>query len=187
MSFASMRNSGCLNSHACSYDQSLGPRVSFRGQRTLGPCPGLPSSGRLTLWKSYLFSWRTKLAKLLCLKCFGSTRVENFSPYSGNRLDTGPRKRTATFGKANSPIHAISRVQPRGSVCSRGKAHTSRTTKESPSRVHLTMSSSSGSSSMLFTTVSATISEVARWAVGSSAPIELANLQRDMSVAVPFR
>ena len=32
-----------------------------------------------TLWKSYLLSWRTKLAKLLCLKCFGRMCFVNFS------------------------------------------------------------------------------------------------------------
>lgn len=33
----------------------------------------------LTLWKSYLFNCRTKLAKLLCLKCFGRINLVNFS------------------------------------------------------------------------------------------------------------
>ena len=32
-----------------------------------------------TLWKSYLLSCRTKLAKLLCLKCFGRICFVNFS------------------------------------------------------------------------------------------------------------
>jgi hypothetical protein len=32
-----------------------------------------------TLWKSYLFNCRTKLAKLLCLKCFGRIDFVNFS------------------------------------------------------------------------------------------------------------
>lgn len=31
LSFASMRNSGCLNSQACNFDQSLGPRANCRG------------------------------------------------------------------------------------------------------------------------------------------------------------
>lgn len=47
---------------------------------TCGPYGDWPfSSFCLTLWKSYLFSWRTKLAKLLCLKCFGSIVFVNFS------------------------------------------------------------------------------------------------------------
>jgi hypothetical protein len=48
---------------------------------TLGPYgDGLLSSLFCrTLWKSYLFSCRTKLAKLLCLKCFGRISLVNFS------------------------------------------------------------------------------------------------------------
>ena len=45
------------------------------------PYGEVPPSSLLcrTLWKSYLLSWRTKLAKLLCLKCFGRMCFVNFS------------------------------------------------------------------------------------------------------------
>jgi hypothetical protein len=48
---------------------------------TPGPYGDCPLSSLLcrTLWKSYLFSCRTKLAKLLCLKCLGSMCLVNFS------------------------------------------------------------------------------------------------------------
>jgi hypothetical protein len=48
---------------------------------TPGPYGDCPFSSLLcrTLWKSYLFSWRTKLAKLLCLKCLGRMCFVNFS------------------------------------------------------------------------------------------------------------
>ena len=48
---------------------------------TPGPYGGVPLSSLLcrTLWKSYLFNCRTKLAKLLCLKCFGRICFVNFS------------------------------------------------------------------------------------------------------------
>lgn len=36
-----------------------------------------PSSGKRNLWKSYLFNWRTKLAKLECLKCLGRICLAN--------------------------------------------------------------------------------------------------------------
>jgi hypothetical protein len=50
------------------------------GQPTSRPYGDSPlSSLCLTLWKSYLFNWRTKLAKLLCLKCFGRIVLVNFS------------------------------------------------------------------------------------------------------------
>jgi hypothetical protein len=63
-----------------------------------GPPPGQPTSRPygdsplsslcLTLWKSYLFNWRTKLAKLLCLKCFGRIVLVNFSFCHGPRVNT---------------------------------------------------------------------------------------------------
>lgn len=75
-----------------------------------------------TLWKSYLFSCRTKLAKLLCLKCFGRICFVNFSFCHGVR----------EF------------------CCVRDSAYpTSRTTKLSPSFPHLTTLSSCGLSSIL--------------------------------------
>ena len=43
-----------------------------------GDCP-LSSLLCRTLWKSYLLSWRTKLAKLLCLKCLGRIDFVNLS------------------------------------------------------------------------------------------------------------
>lgn len=51
------------------------------GSLTPRPYGEVPPSSLLcrTLWKSYLFSWRTKLAKLLCLKCFGRMCFVNFS------------------------------------------------------------------------------------------------------------
>ena len=57
-------------------------------QVTPGPYGDCPVSSLLwrTLWKSYLFSWRTKLAKLLCLKCFGRMDLVNLSFYSNNEL-----------------------------------------------------------------------------------------------------
>lgn len=52
---------------------------------TLGPYGDgtLSSLFCLTLWKSYLFNCRTKLAKLLCLKCFGKMVLVNFSFCNG--------------------------------------------------------------------------------------------------------
>jgi hypothetical protein len=41
----------------------------------------------LVLWKSYLLSWRTKLEKLLCLKCFGRIALANFSHCSTVKFD----------------------------------------------------------------------------------------------------
>ena len=51
------------------------------GLPTFGPYGDCPFSSLFwrTLWKSYLFSWRTKLAKLLCLKCLGRIVLVNFS------------------------------------------------------------------------------------------------------------
>ena len=51
-----------------------------------GECP-LSSLLCRTLWKSYLLSWRTKLAKLLCLKCFGRIDLVNLSFCAGNQLE----------------------------------------------------------------------------------------------------
>jgi len=58
-----------------SSSQGAWPRTS----RPYGASPF--SSLCLTLWKSYLFSCRTKLAKLLCLKCLGRMVFVNFSFY----------------------------------------------------------------------------------------------------------
>ena len=73
-------NSGCLNSQACAH---ISNRVQpCRGQQhTPTPYPTGPSPSLfcLTLWKSYLFNWRTKLAKLECLKCLGRMDFVNFS------------------------------------------------------------------------------------------------------------
>ena len=72
--------SGCLNSQA--YNGQL-CTVQEQCCDNLTPTPygEVPPSSLLcrTLWKSYLFSWRTKLAKLLCLKCFGRMCFVNFS------------------------------------------------------------------------------------------------------------
>jgi hypothetical protein len=56
----------------------------YLNRRTPDPYGDCPFSSLLclTLWKSYLFSWRTKLAKLLCLKCLGRMCLVNFSFYS---------------------------------------------------------------------------------------------------------
>lgn len=59
-----------------------GPSLRFRPlQLTPAPYGDWPPSSLLcrTLWKSYLFSCRTKLAKLLCLKCLGRMDFVNFS------------------------------------------------------------------------------------------------------------
>lgn len=82
LSFRSAPNSGCLNSHAYSRQSENCCWGVFRKglehtEAPYGDCP--LSSLCLTLWKSYLFSCRTKLAKLLCLKCFGSIAFVNFS------------------------------------------------------------------------------------------------------------
>lgn len=55
------------------------PRKASITDAPYGDCPF--SSLCRTLWKSYLLSCRTKLAKLLCLKCFGSIVLVNFSFY----------------------------------------------------------------------------------------------------------
>ena len=47
-------------------------------QLTFSPYGLGASSVDLTLWKSYLLSWRTKLAKFECLKCFGRIDVVNW-------------------------------------------------------------------------------------------------------------
>ncbi len=88
------------------------------------------SSLCLTLWKSYLFNWRTKLAKLLCLKCFGRIIFVNFS-----------------FCHARSQ----SRASPMaiGVSVSGPARRTSRTTKLSPSALHRTTELYVGSSSIL--------------------------------------
>lgn len=69
----------------CNLCETLDP-VDFRmggGLPTFCPYGDWPFSSLFcrTLWKSYLFSWRTKLAKLLCLKCFGRMVLVNFSHY----------------------------------------------------------------------------------------------------------
>ena len=51
-----------------------------------GECP-LSSLLCRTLWKSYLLSWRTKLAKLLCLKCLGRMDLVNLSFCAGNQRE----------------------------------------------------------------------------------------------------
>lgn len=95
-----------------------------QGGLTPGPYCDWPFSSLLcrTLWKSYLFNWRTKLAKLLCLKCFGRMCLVNFSFY-------------ATISIAHMSVKA--------------RRHTSSTTKLSPSFPHLTTLSSLGFSSIL--------------------------------------
>lgn len=56
---------------------------TYRTVQTPGPYGDCPFSSLLcrTLWKSYLLSCRTKLAKLLCLKCLGRIDFVNFSFY----------------------------------------------------------------------------------------------------------
>ena len=73
-------NSGCLNSHACDC-QSPRKHSLCESKLTPGPYGEWPFSSLLcrTLWKSYLLSCRTKLAKLLCLKCFGRIDFVNLS------------------------------------------------------------------------------------------------------------
>lgn len=98
LSFLSARNSGWRNSQACRVTRrqhrephnSRGSRKTRKGggQPTSRPYGDSPfSSLCLTLWKSYLFNWRTKLAKLLCLKCFGRMFLVNFSFYSRQSQD----------------------------------------------------------------------------------------------------
>lgn len=72
--------SGCLNSQAC-HSQLCTVQNQYCDILTPTPYGEVPPSSLLcrTLWKSYLFSWRTKLAKLLCLKCFGRMCLVNFS------------------------------------------------------------------------------------------------------------
>jgi hypothetical protein len=55
-----------------------------------------------TLWKSYLLSWRTKLAKLLCLKCFGRMVLVNFSHYVQGR---GQSRAIATVADDTKGAH----------------------------------------------------------------------------------
>ena len=77
------RNSGCLNSHAYMIRVRRSIQLTCRMEEVPTFCPygDWPFSSLFcrTLWKSYLFSWRTKLAKLLCLKCFGRMVLVNFS------------------------------------------------------------------------------------------------------------
>ena len=77
----------------------------------------------LTLWKSYLFSCRTKLAKLLCLKCLGSMDLVN-------RSFCTPISQTATERSMECLL-------------------TSNTTKLSISSPHRTTDAYDGSSSIL--------------------------------------
>lgn len=85
-----------------------------------------------TLWKSYLLSCRTKLAKLLCLKCFGRMVFVNFSFCGG--------------------ITSVSSVAAMEAVIGNVVVgqHTSRTTKLSPSLLQRTTELYAGSSSILF-------------------------------------
>lgn len=92
----------------------LNTRPDFRGGVPTfcpyGDCP-FSSLFRRTLWKSYLFSWRTKLAKLLCLNCSGSMVLVNFSHYSrvsGSRRvfwHTKPRAHYPPQRPRNSLLH----------------------------------------------------------------------------------
>lgn len=118
-------NSGCLNSHAC-FNQSLRSLNIGDSQPTPGPYGEDTFSSLLclTLWKSYLFSCRTKLAKLLCLKCFGRMDLVNRSFYSANQRS-----------RAISGENAI--------------RLTSSTTKLSISSPHRTIDAYDGSSSIL--------------------------------------
>jgi hypothetical protein len=63
-----------------SFVKPPGPKIRL-GVPTFCPYGDWPFSSLFcrTLWKSYLFSWRTKLAKLLCLKCLGNMVLVNFS------------------------------------------------------------------------------------------------------------
>lgn len=75
---------------------------------TLGPYGDCPFSSLFcrTLWKSYLFSWRTKLAKLLCLKCLGRMVLVNFSHYSRKSSSQStflPLERTGRNGRKLPP------------------------------------------------------------------------------------
>lgn len=72
--------SGCLNSQAY-ISLSVRNLTILIPKHTPLPYGDVPPSSLLcrTLWKSYLFSCRTKEAKLLCLKCFGSMCFVNFS------------------------------------------------------------------------------------------------------------
>lgn len=59
-------------------DATVGNKAILIGKRTFSPYGLGASSVDLTLWKSYLLSWRTKLAKFECLKCFGRIDVVNW-------------------------------------------------------------------------------------------------------------
>jgi hypothetical protein len=98
------------------------------------------SSLCLILWKSYLFSCRTKLAKLLCLKCFGRIVLVNWSVYTCD-------------------VNKLWRLVFKGIPLARN--HTSNTTKVSPSFPHLTNVLYAGSSSILVKNASS-VSTVAR-------------------------
>src|SRR5271155_483169 len=81
-------NSGCRNSHA------FGPYIEVA-----------PSSLFCrTLWKSYLFNCRTKLAKLLCLKCLGRIDFVNFSFSSTTKLSPSSPHRTTDEYEGSSSI-----------------------------------------------------------------------------------
>lgn len=73
-------NSGCLNSQAYECQEYAIADVHV-GPLTPDPYGECPLSSLLcrTLWKSYLLSCRTKLAKLLCLKCLGRIDLVNLS------------------------------------------------------------------------------------------------------------
>ena len=115
--------SGCLNSQAYALSEHHDPDIRV-SRHTPGPYGEVLPSSLLcrTLWKSYLLSCRTKLAKLLCLKCLGRICFVNFSFY--NSVSRG--------------YFDHGRSWP-----------TSRTTKLSPSFPHLTTLSSCGLSSIL--------------------------------------
>lgn len=82
------------------------------GEHTSRPYGDSPlSSLCLTLWKSYLFNCRTKLAKLLCLKCFGRMVLVNFS------FCTAAHVSTVHLEKAVAPPQAIVSVPPRPQSC----------------------------------------------------------------------
>ena len=107
---------------------SVKSRRTSHVERTPDPYGDCPFSSLLcrTLWKSYLFSCRTKLAKLLCLKCFGSMDLVNFSFCP-----------SCEYGRRHGEI-----------------ARTSRTTKLSPSSPQRTTCEYVGSSNILLITVS---------------------------------
>lgn len=79
--------------------------------RPYGDCP-LSSLLWRTLWKSYLFSWRTKLAKLLCLKCLGRMDLVNLS-FCGTHQTAGPGRRLPRAAGAHLQHHkAVPFISP---------------------------------------------------------------------------